>query len=105
MIHIIRKSSRQCTLIAKGLHKENSVLLLTYCGSELNKMSPQAQRGGGGTATTLMQQGTRRGGWSIPCFTPVKDPVSIVSEFIYFHNIKMGKGGNIIPSSFQHTAT
>lgn len=83
MIHIIRKSSRQCILIAKGLYKENSVLLLlTNCGSELNKRSPQAQRGGGGTATTLMQQGTRRGGWSVPCFTPVKDPVSIVSELI-----------------------
>jgi hypothetical protein len=79
--------------------------MLTYCGSELNKRSPQAQSGGEGTATTLMQQGTRRGGWSVPCFTPVKDPVSIVSELIYFNNIKTGKGGNIVTNIFQHTAT
>jgi len=81
-------------------------LIFPYCGSELNKRLPQAQKGGVGTATTLMQQGTRRGGWSVPCFTPVKDPVvSIVSELIYFNNIKMGKGGNIMTNSFQHTAT
>jgi len=66
-------------------------LILTYCSSELNKRLPQAQGGGGGTATTLMQQGTRMGGWSVPYFTSVKSPVSIVSELIYFNNIKMGK--------------
>ena len=97
--HIIWQSSRQCTVTAKGLSKENSVLLiLTYCGSELNKRSPhdmsmQTQMRGGGTAATLMQQGTRRG-WVVSTMLYHWERPGTHCMWIYFNNIKIWQGGN-----------